>query len=349
MPRGASETRGNHQATPDVRSDGAIICGHKHGHGKKICRKLIATNDGSLVCPNGHTSPLRQVLDVLLARSNVHFERLQIAMLWPPDESLTYLVKWLAVQYRFAITRSTTWQHDALTCEPWLFAWLIQIAERVHRPSAEILKDFWIRMMRTEEPLVAQSIERMREGLLPGSWRRLMERMLAFYSNFGEPGPKGYLARAEALLEAAEWCKSPLAPLYLHNIAEATKSLDTSAADQAPLFFEQERVDEPRQSYLFRLLLNPFGNKEVALIFTFSWTHEATIRCKAGAALNPEKVLATIERRLFPPKKIQGVSFSMPEPWMIRSTANPKNIQEMLELMKLLQSALNLRLADLTN
>ncbi|HEU0051118.1 MAG TPA: hypothetical protein VFQ60_03630 [Patescibacteria group bacterium] len=239
--------------------DGAVVCNAKHGNGR--CPKLIATEKGELICPNGHKHLLMDVIEAAIQRPDVGQELYY--NLWPSFESLKPLIRRFAsAEFLKAEGSMKNW----LVCErnAGFLTWIIRCADYVDRPSANMLRDAWERYLAKHYPIIGQWLEKKKdEG--SASYLLARENLLRSYGRWSEFDPHRPLAFYEAITRAAKELGHPHAVLYEHSLKEAARIMEQgSMFYDPPLYFIEASTDpEPEREFSFWLVIDPW--KEVSI------------------------------------------------------------------------------------
>ena len=242
-----------HTSDPTVivrERDRAFLCYQKHGNGR--CRKKVASSVGEVVCDNGHSIPLYELMNAYL--KDGMWVRDHIGGLWPSVDATRAIIERIT-RPEFLHSTSEEWQHQIVTHWPFM-SWLINRAQHFDRKAAMMLKDFLEKEIRARFRILGTYLDAVKSKNSEEAVR-VRERIFRSLANWNswQPRPEDYLALWEIQLEAAVYLKDEvLVNLYQHNVSEAAACVQTEG-DYNPLYFEHKDDDG---DFSFSLLPDPF-------------------------------------------------------------------------------------------
>ncbi len=218
--------------------DGAFLCYQKHGKGR--CRKKVASSVGEVVCDNGHSISLYELMNAYLKDGLWVYDH--IGALFPSKDAIEGIIKRIATP-EFLHSTTVEWQNRIVSYLPFM-VWLIERAERFDRKAAMMFKDFLEKKIRSSFKLLGTYMDAAKNK---SSEEAVRVRQRIFQSvnrwNPWQPLPESYLAHWEIHLEAATYLEDTmLMDLYQYNVNEAAECVQTDG-EYCPLYFHYKTQD----------------------------------------------------------------------------------------------------------
>lgn len=238
-----SASAANTEHATRTRGDGVVVCNHKLPRGR--CNKLMLTESGELRCPNGHLTPITDVLYEALNRPDARLCVLQKCL--PSGFDLRPLIRRLSSPEFLSASKDSPY-YNFLINRLDIFCEILAHADLFEPECAKALRDYWENKLPEFWPEIGRCLRMLKE-IDTLNYISFRERALLAFRRWGYHDPLRYMVWSELSLEALRHLgvkHDKYAALYRHNIEETGRLLQSGNRFPTPalLYFQRHQGDE---------------------------------------------------------------------------------------------------------